>query len=444
MKAVPGFLVDRVSGWLRPLLAGAGFLATVSGSAVRLPASSCSLSARGQGAHRLRTEVLGDEAAFEALEREWDELLDGHVKGTYFLRPHWNRLWWRYHAPPESRLHLVTCRSEDGRLAGVAPFYVKLLRVAGVAAARELRFLGTGIELKTSESLDLVSRPGLETAVGQAIAERLNVDPSWDRAWLFQVPRDATAMAEFVRAMGPRMRTRECDRAPFIDTSVDWATLKASYGRSMRRNIEYYSRRLFKSYQCDFGLVTTHDQLGPALDALVRLHQARWRSKGEAGAFGVAHFETLVRAAAEQAFRSGHLRLWTLSIDGRIEGVLLGFLDHGVLHYFQKGFNPSFAKDDLGTALLALCVKACVEDPSVNAFDLMGGGAPYKDLWARSATVNVVNEMRRPNWRTRLVSGRDGVTHAGTAAYRVLTPTWLRRVRRDHIRRTGRRRIQSD
>jgi CelD/BcsL family acetyltransferase involved in cellulose biosynthesis len=398
-------------------------------------------SAAYESAHvedsRLRTEVLDDAAAFASLEREWDALLDEQTKGTYFLRPHWNRLWWQHYAPRESSLHLVTCRTEDGRLVGVGPFYVKQLRVAGIPA-RELRFLGTGIALKTSESLDLVAKPGLEAKVGRAIAEGVKHDAGWDRTWFFQVPQDAEAMGHFARAMGPRMRTTACDRAPFIDTSVDWATLKAGYGRSMRRNIEYYSRRLFKTYPCEFRQVTAQEEVGPALDAMVHLHQTRWRRAGEAGAFGDRNFGPLLRAAAEQDLPSGRLRLWVLSIDGKIEGALLGLLDHGVLHYLQKGFNPEFAKDDLGTALLALCVKACVDDPAVRAFDLMGGGAPYKDMWARSATINVVSEMTRPNWRGRLLSGRDGLMHAARATYRTLTPTWLRTLRRERLRQTRR------
>ncbi len=121
--------------------------------------------------------------------------------------------------------------------------------------------------------------------------------------------------------------------------------------------------------------------------------------------------------------------------------MLLGFLDHGVLHYLQKGFNPAFAKDDLGTVLLALSVKACVEDPAVHAFDLMGGGAPYKDMWARSTTINVVNEMIRPNWRSLLFSSHDGLWRAVRHGYRSFTPTWLRRVRRDRIRRLQKARV---
>ena len=411
--------------------------ATALGRSASLPGAP---GVTGQSGSRLRTEILGDVAAFVSLEHEWDGLLDAQSKGTYFLRPHWNRLWWQHYAPPESSLLLVTCRDDDARLVGVGPFYVKQLRVAGIPAARELRLLGTGIDLKSSESLDLVARPGLEAEVGQAIAQCLKQGTGWDRAWLFQVPEDAQVMPHFVRAMGGRMRTRECDRAPFIDTAVDWATLKASYGRSMRRNVEYYSRRLFKTYPCEFHLVEAREEIGPALDAMVRHHQARWRSEGKPGAFGDGRFEALLRDAAEEAFPSGHLRLWVLKIEGRIEGVLLGFLDHGVMHYLQKGFNPAFAKDDLGTALLALCVKSCVDDPAVRAFDLMGGGAPYKGLWARSATVNVVSEMTRSNWRGRLSGCGEGLVHVARVAYRALTPTWLRRLRRDRIRRAQRAR----
>ena len=89
------------------------------------------------------------------------------------------------------------------------------------------------------------------------------------------------------------------------------------------------------------------------------------------------------------------MRLWTLKIHDTIEAVLVGFLDNGVLHYFQKGFNPKYAKDDLGTAMLGLCVRECFDDEEVRAFDFMGGGAKYKELWARVSRDTMSCEVHR-------------------------------------------------
>jgi CelD/BcsL family acetyltransferase involved in cellulose biosynthesis len=393
------------------------------------------LTRRHAGHARLRTESITHESGFEAIADAWDALLDQSGTYSYFVRAGWNRGWWQHHSPAGSRLHLVTCTDGTGRLVGLAPLYARQHRVFGVPCTRELLFLGTGIPLKTSEHLDIVALPGYEAEVATAIAAHLRAQSDWDRLWLWQVAQASVTLPHFMRAMGDGAVTEECDRAPYIDTSLDWASLKRSYGRSMRRNMEYYARRLFKAHECEFTLVAAREHVGPAMDALVELHQARWESQGEPGAFRKRNFETFLRQAAYDAFDGGRLRLWTLRVDGRIEAALIGFVDNGVLHYFQKGFNPAFAKLDLGTAMLALCVQASVEDPAIHSFDFMGGGAPYKDMWARQARISTVSTVLRPTWRTQVQQARERCVGASQVVYRAVTPVWFREWRRERIRR---------
>ena len=215
-------------------------------------------------------------------------------------------------------------------------------------------------------------------------------------------------MRHFARAMGPRMRTRECDRAPFIDTSRRLGHAEgrlrtvdaAEHGGLRASSVQDISVRLFR-------LVASQDEIGPALDAMVLSAPEPVASPRRSRGVWRRHVRDPHSRSRRRGLSLGPpARLWVITIEGRIEGVLLGFLDHGVLHYLQKGFNSTFAKDDR-TVLLALSVKSCVEDPAIKAFDLMGGGAAYKGMWARSATVNVVNEMTRASWRGRLLaSGR--------------------------------------
>jgi CelD/BcsL family acetyltransferase involved in cellulose biosynthesis len=65
--------------------------------------------------------------------------------------------------------------------------------------------------------------------------------------------------------------------------------------------------------------------------------------------------------------------------------VQLAFLDNGVAHCFQVGFDPQYGKDSVGKIMLLWCVRACIEDPAVREYDLMGGDQPYKDWWAKTS-----------------------------------------------------------
>jgi len=65
----------------------------------------------------MAVELLAEEEQFDSIRDEWDELLDDSGQCVFFLRWAWNRLWWRMYAPRQSRLSLIACRDERGRLA---------------------------------------------------------------------------------------------------------------------------------------------------------------------------------------------------------------------------------------------------------------------------------------------------------------------------------------
>jgi CelD/BcsL family acetyltransferase involved in cellulose biosynthesis len=383
---------------------------------------------------RLSAEVITTNAAFARLEHEWDGLLDESDQQVYFMRWGWTHLWWTHLAPAGGELRIVACRSEDGALVGVAPFYLRRLRSLWMVDVRELLFLGTGVTLKTSEFLNIAARRGHEQAVARLVASVLKQRADWDRIWCCRVPGEAPVLQEFMSALAEKSTSRPYENAPYIDTSAGWAHYKSSLGRSMRRNVDYYSRRLFKKYSCEFARVESADALDHALDALVRLHVTRWEAQGEVGSLADPVFETFLRQAVHHSLAVGKLRLWTLKIDASIEAVLVGFLDSGILHYFQKGHNPDFSKDDLGTAMVALCVRDCCDDDAVQAFDFMSGGAAYKTMWARHSRETALSEVSRSNIRTLAFDVEQVLKSAATAVFRTIAPMRLRAARRDWLK----------
>src|SRR5262249_21072962 len=250
----------------------------------------------------IEASVSTDEAALEALAREWDELLDESDQRVFFLRWSWNRLWWLILRPPDSELFIITCRDEQGRLVGLAPFYLRQRHTAGIPHVRELLFLGTGIYAQTSEYLDVVARRGFEKAVADAVAECLAQDNNWDRLCLSDIPQSSTMLSHLGDALVGDTQIEACNRSYFVDTTVDWQTFKRGLANSARNNIGPRTRKLFSAHECNLKKAETADELEEAMDALVRLHQARWQSRGEPGAFALPNIEKFLREAAH-AFR---------------------------------------------------------------------------------------------------------------------------------------------
>lgn len=375
----------------------------------------------------LRASAVTDESEFDRMEEEWDALLEESNQRVFFLRWGWNRAWWRAFRPAGSRLFIITCRDELGRLAGLAPFYLIQRRTAGIPHVREVMFLGTGIFMQTSEYLDVIARRGMEEEVAEAVAGYLRENKQWDRLWMNEVPSASSILSKFERALGAEAEICPCNRSHYIDTTTDWEEFRQSLSRSTRKHLTRQMRRFLEKYECDFNRVSTPEQLGPAMDALVSLHQARWTSKGEPGSFALPGFEELLREAARHALSKGLLRLWTLKLNGEMAAVRLAFLDNGAVHAFQGGFDPAHAKESLGSVMLGMCIKDCLDDAEVREYDFMGGTDSYKDWWARAERQTVSLTCLRTGIRAFAYRKTAQAKQLGRKLLRVILPQPLRK-----------------
>jgi len=347
--------------------------------------------------------VLTHETDFDALAEEWDGLVSACCQhGVFFLRWHWNRVWWRMYAPPHSELFVIACRDRSGQLVGLAPLYRHGRSVNGLFKVQEICFIGTGAGLKTSEHLDIIARSGYQQPVGQGVAACLRQQPAWQRVWLWGIHATSPVLPHFAKAFGNTATTASCDRLPYVATGSDWATVKLGFGSNLRTNIDRYIRRIQKDYKCQFHRVRTPEQLEEFMDEFVQLHQERWQSKGEPGSFTYPNFKAFMQETLRDAFRCDRARLWTLFLDGQCVAVLQGFVDRGVVHYFQGGFKSGYDKHHLGSVMLALAVQDCVEADDVGEFDFMGGGAAYKDHWTKTSHEAIEFEVLRAGFRPKL------------------------------------------
>jgi CelD/BcsL family acetyltransferase involved in cellulose biosynthesis len=348
----------------------------------------------------LASALLSVDAEFDALQAEWDGLVESSDQAVFFLRWHWNRTWWRMYAPANSRLWLITCRDEQRRLVGLAPLYLRTQVHYGVVPVRQITFLGTGTELKTSEYLDIIAARGYERPVAETIAHVIRARRDWDRLWLWCVPSASVTLPLLGGALGPAARITHLEEARVVDTSTDWAATRAGFSQ----NIDRVIRHVFKVPGMQFSTVEHAAELEPALDDLVRLHQARWTSRGEPGSFVLPGFAEFLRETARQAFAEGRLRLWRLRANGVAVAALIGFHDRGTTHYLQSGIDPSpaYKAYSLGRAIIGLAIKHSVGEPGTRKFDFMGGLAPYKKSWTPHVIETSELEMFRPTLRAGL------------------------------------------
>ena len=345
----------------------------------------------------ISTALVTSESGFDALRPEWDRLLEASAQGVFFLRWQWLRAWWRSYGT--GSLHIIVCRNAAGALIGIAPLYVATQRHFRLMSVREVRFLGTHPDVRTSEYLDVIARRGEENAVADAVAAALRAAPGWDRLWLWNILSQSSMLPALRVAFGPRAVVTPCDRAFVVDTSRDWAATSAGFQHDMDRAF----RQALGQPAARLVRVQTPDELDAVMDDLVRLHQRRWTAKGQPGSFAVGPFESFLREVARDCLERGRLGLWRLDAGGRAVAALIAFVDFGVAHYFQSGFDPD-AGESLGQVIVGLAIRDCVAADGIGGFDLMGGHSDYKSEWTDVTRESVELEYLN-GWRGSLFAG---------------------------------------
>jgi CelD/BcsL family acetyltransferase involved in cellulose biosynthesis len=233
-------------------------------------------------------------------------------------------------------------------------------------------------------------------------------------------------LAHLLSALGEDTQVEVCNRSYSVDTTVGWNTFISGLSHSARRNVVGRTRRLFNSRDCRLNRVETAEQLEAGMDALVRLHQARWRSKGEPGTFALPNVEEFLREAARSSLAERRLGFATLEIDGKIAAARLDFLDNHIAHAFQAGFDPASAKIGLGSVMNGLCIRSYIEDKRVNEYDMMGGNAEYKESWTKDYKESVCLTAVRPGTRSRAYKSIEKAKLMGKSLLRATVPGPLR------------------
>ncbi len=345
------------------------------------------------GTARIQSGVLCRAAEMAALEPEWRQLASVCAAATVFQTFEWNAAWWKHFGRlPGRRLRLVTFRSAEGALVGLAPLMTSFWYATPL---RRLSFLGTG----TSDYLDVLAAPGWEREVAQSLYSYLESAGGWQIAD-FQQLREGSLLRQYLPPADSRLHVRDVpgEACPFLPLPPTWDALLQGLGKKTRANVGYYDRALQKVYAVEIGPVTDVGVLDEEMTRLFELHGRRWNQRWLPGVFAGKRVQAFHRDVARRLLGQGWLRLFTLHLDGETQASLYCFRYGDRLCYYQGGFEPTLARLSLGTVLTARAMQAAISE-DCQVFDFLRGDEPYKAKWTGSSQVNLrrlVTRSRTP------------------------------------------------
>jgi CelD/BcsL family acetyltransferase involved in cellulose biosynthesis len=172
--------------------------------------------------------------------------------------------------------------------------------------------------------------------------------------------------------------------------------------RRLVKQIRYLQRRAERD-----GLPVSVDNVTqanfePSFGALVDLHRARWRQRGEQGMLG-GDLEEFHRDAARGLLQEGLLRMYTLSLGRHIAAGFYGYHAAGRTVFYLGGFDPAFASYSPGKLVVAHAIEDAIVRDRARTFDFLRGAEAYKYAWGAADEPL----FRRNLWLVQARHSRD-------------------------------------
>lgn len=303
----------------------------------------------------LNLEVICEFPRLEEIESQWLALSDRIPRVSPFQLPDWQLAWWRHFGSGQLRTFAFW---RDGQLVGLIPLFLHEWN-----NRRQLTLLGSGV----SDYLEpLIHDAGVVPSFSTALLERRD----WDVANWQDLHVD-TPLQHLSGLLVEVQDDTPCSAIPLTGTFEDYWSCRSS---DLRRNIKRYARRAEAESPLLFAVEQTP---APAsVEALIRLHGARWQRQGEAGTIESNNSAGFLRDIS-------HLpscRIFTLHWKNEIVAITAGFLRGDRVYSYLSAFDPQYEILGFGRYLLYRSLQ-WARDQGFQYWDFLRGEESYKASW---------------------------------------------------------------
>jgi CelD/BcsL family acetyltransferase involved in cellulose biosynthesis len=347
-------------------------------------------SMNGNITYRFEVEVVTSAAELESRSGEWAALWTRARFPTVFQRPEWLLPWWRQLGGGSL---LVFCLRHEGRLVGLAPFYVS---TSADGSPKVLLMMGTG----ATDYLDALADSEFEDAVASEIGLLLNgCSAEWD-VCDFQQLRAGSVMLSRFRLDDCRDELTVQDVCPSLPLPSEIGRLRESVPGNMLQQLANYRRRLAQigDYRFETADEASFEEI---FSALTGMRETRLAGRPQRDTLGRGTVRDFTEAACRGLLSSGRLRLYALRFGRRIVSALCTLKDDLRTYCFLSASEPAAAQLNPGTLILGHAIEQAIEQGS-SEFDFLRGREAYKYLWGAKGRLNYRRRLLRTDARSSM------------------------------------------
>jgi CelD/BcsL family acetyltransferase involved in cellulose biosynthesis len=306
----------------------------------------------------MRVEEITTAPELENLKRPWQNLWAKCTYATPFQSPAWLIPWWNSFRPGELTTLAVY---EDQHLVALAPMFL----LDGT-----VRLLGAG----NTDYLDILCERPCVTPVLRFLVDYLS-----NRAY------DFMDLPSWSPLLAMDMPASECSVCPVLKLN------QGTISRKLLANLE--NARRDRELQIE---PANEESLPELMDALIDLHEARWKQKCQPGVLHSEEVRHFHRDAAPALSHAGLLRLYGLRHHGKWAAVHYCLSAHGRTYYYLGGFDPSMASRSPGNLLIQHSIEKALECGD-REYDFLRGQEANKYRWGAQDTATFRLQGRSAN-----------------------------------------------
>jgi CelD/BcsL family acetyltransferase involved in cellulose biosynthesis len=327
----------------------------------------------------MQIEIITTIQELQEYEHVWNDVVDGSPCDSIFVTYEWF-LSWIKHFNKCNNLTIVIAR-DNKRLLGILPLFKERVQARGHSyialkslANYESAACRYNIILANEGSLDIL----------KAMIDFLNRSIDWDVMEMDFIPAGTNSIALLKEIEGVNYYKIYVDpmaQSPFIHITGTWEDYLQQRTKKIRRNLDYYEKRLDKEGDVEIVLVEGGDDLEYHILEALAIEKTSW--KGDQGSAIVDSNEekNFIIDLAKAMSKQGKFALYFLLFNGRKIAFDYCLKYKDTFHVLKTGYNPAYAKNSPGRVLRKKVLRSLYEDKRYKIYDFQGVLDEWKTEW---------------------------------------------------------------
>ena len=318
----------------------------------------------------MKITTFNKASVFEHLETEWNDLLRRSSADILFLTWEWQSTWWNAYVAGD--IWVVTCRTDDGRLVGIAPWFIQ-----NTDGERVLRTIGC---VDVTDYVDIIADRNCVEAVQVYLARVLAENNHlFDRINLCNIPEASPTYTQFPDKLREHEFAADTvlqEVCPVIHLPAEWEDYLGTLDKKQRHEIRRKLRKAESEAKLEWYVVGQEYDFGAEVDRFLSLMGASQPSKAEflRDQNNLRFFKNILDIAHEK----GWLRLSFLKCNDTHVAAYCDFDYNGHILVYNSGLQPeSYAQLSPGIVLLAYDIRHAIETGHT-IYDFLRGNETYK------------------------------------------------------------------